>query len=521
MREFLENPEFVPTQDAPRPFNKQLLIDIFDSFNNWDEFENFGKYEEALYIAGIGSGKSYVSSMAIVYCIYRLLCLKDPQGYFKFAKGTKIAFINISTSFSQAKDVVFSEIKNRIDNNQWFQNFYPPSPRIKSLLRFPKNIYILPLGSNEESPLGYNIFGAVIDEASFHTLTKDKDYAEESYNQIKKRIRSRFLTKGKVFIITSPRYVYDFAEKKWEAEKANPRVLKRRVPLWEAMPQERYAGPRFDVGKYITRYKDKNVMVPVEFEEEFKQNPERAMRDYGAEASLAIEAFFNDPDIIVTKANHEREHPWIASREDFHEWFWNYKSSKTYDSSKRFIHIDLGLNKEGRGDCAGFAMGKFNGWVERKSIEGKVEKRPTIWIDFMLQIKAKSTKDEIQFEDVRQIIYRLRDIGYNIHLVTFDGWQSVDSVQTLKSGGINADFLSIDRTPEAYYTLKSAMLDDRMNFYHYKPFITELQSLEELKAKKIDHPRGGSKDVTDAVAGVCYHAAKGTPGVGFMTAGQH
>lgn len=520
MREFLENPDFVPTQDAPRPYNKQLLIDIFDSGNSWSEFETFGRYEEAMYIAGIGSGKSYVSSMSIVYCIYRLLCLRDPQAYFNFAKGTKIAFINISTSFSQAKDVVFSEIKNRIDNNQWFQNFYPPSPRIKSLLRFPKSIYILPLGSNEESPLGYNIFGAVIDEASFHTLTKDKDYAEESYNQIKKRIRSRFLNKGKLFVITSPRYVYDFAEKKWEQEQGNPKVFKRRAALWDVMPEERYAGPRFDVGDYISRYRNKNIMVPVEFEPEFKQNPERAMRDYGAQPSLAIEGLFNDPDIIFTKSNKERFHPYNEQLEDFEEWFWNYRSSKDYDSDKRFIHIDLGLNKEGKGDCAGLAMGKFAGWVERKSVEGRMEKRPKIKIDLMMQIKAKSAKDEIQFEDVRQIVYRLRDIGYNIHKVTFDGWQSVDSVQTLKSGGINADFFSVDRNPESYYTLKSALLDDRLDFYHYKPFISELQSLEELKGKKIDHPRGGSKDVSDAVAGVCYHAAQGTPGIGFITAGQ-
>jgi len=158
MKEFLENPKFVTKQDGPRPHNKQLLIDIFDSSSNWEEFENLGKYEEVLYIAGIGSGKSYVSSMAIVYIIHRLLCLRNPQKYFKFAKGTKIAFVNISKSFSQAKDIVFGEIKNRIDNNQWFQNFYPSDPRIKSKIRMPKNIFILPLGSNEESPLGYNIF---------------------------------------------------------------------------------------------------------------------------------------------------------------------------------------------------------------------------------------------------------------------------------------------------------------------------------------------------------------------------
>ena len=509
---------YVAPQDRPRPYNKQLLIDFFDSFRNFEEFENLGRYDELLYIAGIGSGKSYVSSMAICYTIYRLLCLRDPQNYFNFAKNTKIAFINISKSFSQAKDVVFGELKNRIDNNSWFQTYYPPDPRIKSKMRMPKNIYVLPVGSNEEAPLGYNIFGAVIDEASFHVLTKDKDYAEESYNQIKKRIRSRYLNKGKLFTITSPRYVYDFAEKKFEADAGNPRVMKRRAALWEVMPQERYEGPRFDVGTYITRYKDKGIMVPIEFEEEFKQNPERAMRDYGAQASLAIEGFFNDPDIIVTKANKERAHPWNEKLEDFEEWFWNYRSSKEYDNEPRFIHIDLGLNKEGKGDAAGIAMGKFGGWVERRSVEGKMEKRPRIIIDFMLRITA-GPRDEIRFEDVRQIVYRLKDIGYNIRKVTFDGWQSVDSVQTLRSAGINADFFSVDRNPEAYYTVKAAVLDDRMDFYYYKPFVDELQSLEELKGKKIDHPRGGSKDVSDAVAGVAYHAAQGTPGSGFMTAG--
>jgi len=35
-----------------------------------------------------------------------------------------------------------------------------------------------------------------------------------------------------MFIITSPRYVYDFAETKFEEEKDNPRVLRRRTTLY-------------------------------------------------------------------------------------------------------------------------------------------------------------------------------------------------------------------------------------------------------------------------------------------------
>ena len=515
MREFLENPNFVNTQDSPRPYNKKLLIDIFDSGNTFQDFENLGKYEEALYIAGVGAGKSFCGSVAIVYTIYRLLCLRNPQEYFHMAKGTRIAFINISKSFNQAKDVVFGEIKNRLQNNKWLQTFYPQDPRIKSKIRMPKNIYILPIGSNEEAPLGYNIFGAVIDEASFHTMTKDKDYAEESYNQIKKRIRSRFLSRGKLFIITSPRYVYDFAEKKFAEEKDNPKVFKRRTPLWEAMPPETFSGQKFDIGNYLSAFK--GTMVPIEYEDEFRQNPERAMRDFGAQPSQAIQAFFSNPDIIEQKVNPLRKDPIDPKTGDFHEWFFNLRSNENYDSDKRFVHIDLALDKSGRGDKVGLVMGKFNGWIETLTPDKRIEKKPKIFIDLIMRIGARP-KEEIRFEEIRKIIYRLRDIGYNLNLISFDRWNSVEMLQTLNSAGFKAEIFSIDRTPEAYYTMKSALLDNRIDFYHYKPLIDELKQLEEIKGGKIDHPRGSYKDISDSFATIIYKCSQGVPGLGFLGA---
>ena len=363
---------------------------------------------------------SFYSSKSIQYIVYRLLCLKSPQAYFSMAPGSKIAFINISKSFSQAKDVVFGEIKNRIDNSPWFQTYYPPDPRIKSVLKFKKNIFVLPLGSNEEAPLGYNIFGAIIDEASFHTATKDKDYAEESYNQIKKRITSRFFDKGKTFIITSPKYTQDFAERKFHDDD-NPKLLKKRVPLWEAMPADRYSGEKFDIGNYLEEFK--GVMCPVEYEQDFKQNAERAMRDFGAQPSLAIEAFFRDPSAIKRMINTKRKHPY-SSRQDkkFHNWFVNSRSAGSYDSDKYFIHCDLGLNRGGKGDYTGICLGKFNGWQECAAADGKIEKRPKIYIAYMERITAGGPREEILFSEIRKRIYALKELGWNIGLTTFDGW---------------------------------------------------------------------------------------------------
>lgn len=514
MREFLNDPMFTPPADNQRPHSEMVLSEIFDTGDESD-FHRMGEYEEVLYIAGIGSGKSFMSSKAMHYMLYRLLCFKDPQKYFNLGVNAPLAFINISKSFTQAKDVVFNEMKNRIDSSPWFQKYYPPNPKIRSRLVFEqKNITILPAGSNEEAPIGYNIFGAVIDEAAFHTITKDRDYARDSYNQIKKRIRSRFLNHGKLFIITSPRFTYDFAETKYR-EDDNPKLYKRRTALWEAIPARQFVGEKFDVAKYLPQYDGKNIMVPIEYEQEFRQNPERAMRDYGAVASMSIQGFFRDPDIIPAYFDKTRDHPIDPKTGDFADWFHNRKGTENYDPDPRFIHVDLALNRDGNGDAAGFAMGKFAGWKIEKLPDGSVEKRPKIKIDYMEQIRAKNN-GEILFSDVRQKIYDIRDMGYNIAKVSFDGWNSVDSIQTLKDKGFKAETLSVDKSLEPYYTFKEAMLDDRLDIYYYKPIIKEVQQLEEVNGRKVDHPRNGSKDVADAVAGVCYHAAQKTSGSGVL-----
>lgn len=481
-------------QCRPRLQKKNVLYTGFSvEYIGIDSYYGFNLDSNHLYldknfIVHHNSGKSFTYSLAAKYILYRLLCLKNPQQQYKLGLGTRLALINIATSYSQAKDVVFGEFKNRIDNSPWFQKYYPPDPRIKSVLRFPKNIYVLPVGSNEEAPLGYNIFSAAIDEASFHISTKDKDYAEESYNQIKKRIRSRFLDHGKLFIITSPRYVHDFAEKKYR-EDDNPRLYKKRTPLWEAIPEEYYKGEYFDVAKYLPQYEGKNIKAPVEYEQEFIQNPERAMRDFGAQPSMSIQGFFRDSDIIPLMANKERKHP-VGANGKFINSFKNPRNSAEYDPDPRYIHVDLGLNRGNKGDAAGIAMGKFNGWDLKKKPDGTFEKRAKIHIDYMERITS-GPRGEILFSDIRKIIYELKDMGYNIETVTFDGWNSVDSIQTLKESGFKADVLSVDKTLQPYYTLKAALLEGRLDFYKYEPFITETQQLEEVNGKKIDHPHNG------------------------------
>ena len=110
--------------------------------------------------------------------------------------------------------------------------------------------------------------------------------------------------------------MHDFAETKFKKDD-NPYLYKRRTALWEAMPPEMFNGKKFDLGDYISERK--GVMVPVEYEVEFRANPDKAMRDYGAQPSLAIQGFFRNPSIVAENASKSRKHPISSKTGDFSE----------------------------------------------------------------------------------------------------------------------------------------------------------------------------------------------------------
>ena len=103
------------------------------------------------------------------------------------------------------------------------------------------------------------------------------------------------------------------------------------------------------------------------------------------------------------------------------------------------------------------------------------------------------------------MIFELRGRGFRIDRVTYDGWQSVDSIQILQKAGFKCETLSMDRDTKAYDTLKEKIYAGKVKCYRYEPFLQEMRRLELKEGVKVDHPPHiGSKDVTDAVAGAVF-----------------
>jgi hypothetical protein len=445
-----------------------------------------GDYDEAVFCEAIGAGKSFKSSIIITYMVYRVLCLKSPQAHFQFASGSRIYFINMSVRAEQSKKVVFVEIKARIDNSPWFRNNYPSDPNINSELRFAKGIVIFPGNSKETFPLGFNVLGAVMDEASFYNDTPGHDVAEEMFNALHSRVKNRFGEAGMVVMISSPRYKDDFVERKTEEAKTNPKIFSRRKMFWEAKPLEKFSGKWVDFQGH---------KIPAEYKVDAERNPEVFKRDFMAIASLVVEPYIKQMDLVRKQIDTNRKHP----LDEFNRYLPWFKGNPNYVYC---MHIDLSFNTCRTGMCLAHREGDNTA------------------IDMMVGVNPPKG-GEIDYDGIENMVLSLRERGFNISLCTYDSYQSQGSIQRLNKKGIKTELLSVDRNMECYETLKEGLYSGKIILYDYPLFFSELERLELKAGNKVDHPpvNHGSKDVTDAVAGAVHSVLQNKSFPSFGVAG--
>jgi hypothetical protein len=487
-----------------------------------------GGYQEAVVVAGIGGGKTLLSNLLACYKAHELLCYRNPHETFRLIKDKPITLMNMGTTATQALEVGFAGIKSYVQKSPWFMSFNPHI--LGSSIRFVGNNILLVAGNSKSTtPLGYNIFNATLDEAAFYLDNDNKQLAEEIYMALQRRITSRFPGSGLLVMISSPLYEGDFVMSKLEEAKSmEGLVYSAQMPTWKLKPystdyhkskfyfnarqslilpeapkdKSRICGldDEFDMHKEVWE-------IPDEFKKSFLQDPDKAKRDFAAVPSKAVMAFMPHREIIEKMFTDDVSPVQAGGKYVFPEpaLRCNY-----------YIHIDLALNKKGKGDFAGFAMCHFGGW-ETNKVTG--ERHKTVIVDLAERIGAGPT-GEIEFSDVRNKVYALKAMGYSIKVISLDSYQSKDTLQLLRSKGLRSEYLSVDRTIEPYQTFKEMIYAERVKCHNMPVLFDELSRLEITKANKVDHSPGSSKDVADAVCGAVFNCVKDTGGEVGMSAGE-
>lgn len=442
--------------------------------------EYYKKYtdNEVICMLGKGSGKDHCARISIAYTAYLLHCLKDPLSYFGKANGVYIDLLNLAVNAQQAQRVFFEPLKNLLLSSPYF-NQVGFEPRVSEIFFFSRPVRCFSGHSESEGWEGYEVLTIILDEiAAFKTDaevkgdTRSKGSASAIYNMSKLSVMSRFPEVGKVILLSFPRYKGDFIQQRFfsSREKEEPKTWSIKAATWEVNP----------------------TIKREQLESEYIRNPIEARARFECEPPNMEDAYFRDPD-LVRKSFMYGENP-LDEDGIYKPWFNNQ------DGHRRFIHVDLGLKR----DRSALCMSHCSGFKELKTSMG-VETLPVINVDLIHSWEAQPGA-EINFASVRQMIVELCR-KFDVAKVTFDRWQSIEMIQSLRSLGINADFHSVKKTD--YDTLTGAIYDTRLRGYWNELLVEEeLLKLRLFSNNKIDHPNSGSKDLADALAGSVYQSVQ-------------
>lgn len=474
-RKYLGLPPLSPIQleiakHMTQIFKKPTLIQLHGED---DGIEIYDKYtvNEVIALCGKGAGKDHVSRVCFSYIAYLLHCLRDPLSYYGKAHSVSIDLLNLAVNSQQAQRVFFEPFKNLLLQSPYF-NDVGFEPRVGEVKFFSRPIRCFSGHSEAEGWEGYELHTVVLDEiAAFKTdvelkgEARAKGSASQIYNMAKLSVMSRFPEVGKVVLLSFPRYSTDFIMTRYKEFEKNDEPK-----TWGIK------AATFDMNPTITREA---------LESEYIRNPVQAKARFECEPPEMEDAFFREPRVVRAAFNYD-ESP-IGDDGTWEPWF------NGTDGYQRYIHCDLGQKR----DKAAICMVHTSGLKEVETLAG-IETLPIINMDLIYYWRA-APNEEIPFSAVRKMIVDLSR-KFDVAMVSFDYWQSIDMIQSLRGAGIRSEAFTVKKA--AYDTLSTAIYDGRLRGYWDEQLVeNELLKLRLINNNKIDHPAKGEKDAADALAG--------------------
>jgi len=493
-------------------YKQETLINIYGEVEGRKIFKQ--TCNEIILQLGKGSGKDYTSTIACAYVVYLLLCLKDPAVYYGKPPGDAIDIINIAINAQQANRVFFKGFNQRIEKSPWFQGRYIAKA---NMVEFDKEITVHSGHSESEAWEGYNVLVVILDEISGFELESTTGHAQAKtassiYKMYKGSITSRFPDFGKLVLLSFPRFKMDYIQQKYNEAIAEKEVVIRhhRFKVDPDLP-DGTTGNEFEVEweeDHIISYRmpkifalkrptwDVNPTRKIEdFTEAFYTDPTDALSRFACMPPDATDAFFKNRAVIEKAFSNPKLG--VDNYGRFDDYF-QADPEKAY-----YVHVDLAQKHD---HCA-VALAHVDGWVTMKIGENYKQAAPRIIVDAVRYWTPTASKS-VDFTEVKDYILSLRSRGFNLKMVTFDRWNSHDMMQQLKANGINSELLSVAK--KHYEDMSLCLTEERLLGPNIQLLIDELLQLRIVK-DKVDHPRKGSKDLSDAVCGAIYNSIALTP----------
>ena len=468
---FLYSPEYLGLNITLSP----AQLDFVDSMSRIFETPMF---TEGVLQSGQGSGKDTCSVFINLRIVYLLWCLNSPQEFFKMASNSFIDLINVAPTSDIARNIYFATLANIVKDSPLFQNKIDANIT-SSIINFPKNIRLISGNSENESWQGYTPILIILDEIdafkSEMELHRSKSLrsegAEGIYATAKSLVQSRFPGVGKIISLSFPRFKGSFIQRRFAAGK-----LEQKTYVAAKEDGDPYCTWEFNPTKSKDDFADFYVTDPILAKARFECDPPYARDAFIKDPAPVLRAFdadINEADVIT----HAALKP-IRSE-------YNLTSGVKY-----YIHVDLGQRHS-------------------NAALGIAHKDKEMVIVDLLKVWEPEPDHDIELKDVQDFIVKLKNRGFKLMEVTYDKFQSLDSIQQLQNMNINAKYKSVTRTAEAYDTFKDLIYQEKIDGYFDSALIEEVLGLERILGDRIDARPGFKKDRADAIVGAIHGAVQG------------
>ena len=434
------------------PAKKELLTKFF-------KYEdNFRKYNELIFPAGMRSGKTMTAGLISLTEIYKLLMMKNPQTHYNLTPNTEITTLNVANSRDQAKDTVFRKIKEIVADSPFFMSQEPDLTAYE--MKFPKNIKAKALGSALGSAVGRTAKCFVADEIA------DYDDPQDTYQKLSKAT-ANFAKWGEdvKVMIGSPGFEGDYflnyyhraVDEKW------PHTLTIWKPSWELNPDTPY-----------------EVLV-----KERMKDPERFDRDFGAQPLSIRENLFNHVLLKQTeKVNRQVRNlfigePIFGSRDGFTPALDPSMLKIAPDALDYYMMVDPSIKH----DAFGLSIGYLSTSSECKVIGSTVFISPK--------------NEEINTENIKEIFKPILE-AFPIKYYIYDVYLHTELRDMVIKYGAQPILHQLNLNDWIF--TRNDLYDGRLIVPYSDYLYKEFRQLLVIRNKKADHPPSGSKDQADTIA---------------------
>jgi intein/homing endonuclease len=331
-----------------------------------------------------------------------------------------------------------------------------------------------------------------LDESSAFDDSPTTNRAQKIFDMLKSSAVSRFGERFKGFVLSFPRYKDDFIMRLYKLAQGELHWFSDTGATWEIKPQHLFKD-------YPEKYFEfEGHKIPLEFESEFRHNPDDARGKYLCLPVEIEQAFIEYPDKIDLCVDAGR--PPIAVVKDYVEEDKVKKSFNYFNNDLIYrdyvVTVDLGL----RSDSA--ALSVFH---KDFRIDGSyyVQDLAVTWVP---------NREKRLIVDLTNVEEFITTLSKQIHIigVWFDQWNSALLSQRLTAAGLFSDIYRINF--QDYKNMKDRLYEGHIRLLNFPTQISELKRLVLLRGGKVEHPVDGGKDAVDTIVGALKVLGEGGPG---------